>query len=115
VVTVAREREERIARNESLFRAANEQIAGWEERVREDATEPYFCECGNPKCDEKVVLRASDYERVRSDSHRFFVVPGHEIPDVETVIERHEDWAVIEKSPAVEDIVEGTDPRRHGG
>jgi hypothetical protein len=36
---------------------------------------------------------------------------GHEIPDVETVIERNEDWAIIEKAPEVTPIVEALDPR----
>jgi hypothetical protein len=112
---VARDRAERIAENESLFRAANERVAGWEERERQDATGLYFCECADPQCNEKVPLRTDDYERVRRESDRFFILPGHEIPDVETVVEHHDDWAVIVKSPGVEDIVERTDPRRQGG
>jgi hypothetical protein len=111
---MADEREQRIAENETLFRAANERITDWEERARQEATELYFCECANPRCDQKIELGASDYERVRSESNRFFVVPGHEIPDVETVIESHESWVVIEKAPEVQDIVQETDPRRHG-
>jgi hypothetical protein len=109
------ERERRIAENESLFRAANERIADWEERARQDASELYFCECADSRCDQKVKLRVSDYERVRGESDRFFVVPGHVVPDVETVVESHESWVVIEKAADVEEIVQETDPRRHGG
>ena len=112
---MATQREERIARNESLFRLANERLSEWEERDRADATEPYFCECADPECDQKVGLRATDYERVRSDSGLFFAVPGHEIPDVEAVVERHEGWVVIQKDPEVGDVVEETDPRQDGG
>jgi hypothetical protein len=112
---VATDRKARIAYNETLFRAANERVAEWEERDREDSPELYFCECADPVCEQKIALRASDYERIRSDSDRFFVVPGHEIPDVETVVERHENWVVIQKDPEVQHIVEDTDPRRHGG
>lgn len=112
---VTGEREARIALNESLFRGANERLADWEERDRGDATELYFCECANPRCNEKIPVRVADYERIRSDSDRFFVVPGHEIPDVETVAERHDGWVAIEKAPGVKEIIEGTDPRRHGG
>ena len=111
---MAREREERIAENESLFRAANERVADWEERDREHAAGLYFCECADPRCNEKVRLRPGDYERIRRDSDRFFVIPGHEVPDVETVVERHDDWAVVVKAPGVQDIVERTDPRRDG-
>jgi len=100
-----------MAENEALFRGANERMADWEERDRADGTELYFCECADPECNEKVRLRGSDYERVRSDPCHFFVVPGHEIPDVETVIEPHEDWVLIEKDSEVSEIVEATDPR----
>ena len=108
---MASDRIERLALNEALFRAANERAARWEERHRVEATELYFCECADPECREKVPLREADYERVRTHSDHFLVVPGHELVEVETVIESHDDWAVIEKDPEVREIVEATDPR----
>ena len=57
-------------------------MADWEERDRAEAAELYFCECADPECNEKGRLRGRDYERVRSESSHFFVIPGHEIPDV---------------------------------
>lgn len=109
---VASEREERIARNEAMFRVANERMADWEEQHTESPVESYFCECANTECREHVDLRKADYERVRSDSRRFAIVPGHELPDVETVIEQNDGWAIIEKAPEVSGIVEELDPRR---
>lgn len=109
---MASEREERIARNEALFREGNERMAAWEERHRTESIELYFCECADTECREKVPLAQSDYERVRSDSGHFLIVPGHEIADVETMVESHDEWAMIEKDPEVRDIAEGTDPRR---
>jgi hypothetical protein len=109
---VASDRKERLARNEALFRHANERMVDWEERHRVEATELYFCECADPECRKKVPLRESDYERVRSKSGHFFIVPGHELTDVETLIESHEAWAVIEKDPEVSEIVEATNPRK---
>jgi hypothetical protein len=108
---VASDRKERLALNEALFRAANERMADWEERHRIEATELYFCECADPECRQKVPLRESDYERIRSNSDQFFVVPGHDVADVESVIESHEEWLVVEKEPEVREIVEATDPR----
>lgn len=111
--SVASEREERLARNEAMFREANERAKEWEERHRLDSeVELYFCECANAGCLEKVSLSKADYERIRSDSDRFVIVPGHELPEVETVIERNQGWAIIEKAPEVSDIVEARDPRR---
>lgn len=112
VPPLASEHEERLALNEALFRTANERAAAWEERQDNDDVEPYHCECGDLECRQKVSLRRSDYERIRSDPCHFFVAPGHEIPDVESVIETHEDWVLIEKDPEVRDIVEVTDQRR---
>jgi hypothetical protein len=109
---VASERAERIAENESIFRLANERMAKWEERERPDARELYFCECGNAECREKVELVKADYERARGDSSTFFVVPGHEIPELEAVIEQHEEWVLVRKSPEVREQVESSDPRR---
>ena len=37
------------ARNEALFRAANERMAEWEERHTEAAGELYLCECADPR------------------------------------------------------------------
>jgi hypothetical protein len=42
----------------------------------------------------------------RPDPHRFFVRPGHETPDVETVVEREADWYVVEKPEGVGHIVD---------
>jgi hypothetical protein len=107
---VSTEREERLAKNEALFRAANERMAQWEEAHEGDSSELYFCECADAACREKVRLDKADYERVRSDSRLFFVVPGHEVADVEVVIEQNDGWTLIEKDPQVEDLVKA-DPR----
>jgi hypothetical protein len=104
------ERAERLARNEAVFRAANERMADWDEAHEADSTELYFCECADPSCREKVKLTKADYERVRADSRHFFIVAGHEVPDIETVVERHEGWSMIRKDPEVAHIVEGDDP-----
>jgi hypothetical protein len=109
---VASRREERIAENENLFREANERMASWEERDRAEAAELYFCECTDLECNEKVRVRGSDYERVRGDSSHFLVVPGHQVPDVEAVIESHDEWLLVEKEPEVDEIVEEGDPRQ---
>jgi hypothetical protein len=95
-----------------MFRFANERMSGWEELHISENAELYFCECADQDCRQKVSLRKQEYEAVRSDPRRFVIALGHEIPDVETVIEKHEGWAVIEKAPEVTETVEMLDPRR---
>ena len=108
-------REERLAFNEAMFRAGNERMAQWEERRFGEEYEEYFCECANADCHDKVKLTFTEYEHVRSDSTHFLIVSGHEVPDIETVIERHDGWMVIEKDPEVQHVVEATDMRRPDG
>jgi hypothetical protein len=110
-VGVPTAREERIANNEAIFRVGNERMAEWPERHADRSTERYLCECADATCREKVELTYSQYEYVRSNSRWFVVVPGHEVPDLETVIDEHDAWNVIEKDPEVTDIAEATDPR----
>lgn len=107
-------REERLASNETLFRFANERMAGWEERHEDGDTELYFCECTDPECKEKVALRVQDYEAVRASSRTFFVLPGHEQLEVETVVDQHEGWLVVRKPETVGEVVDTTDPRDAG-
>ncbi len=108
---MADERKQRLSLNEALFRAANERMKSWDERHEEAETEPYHCECSDLECREMLALRAADYERVRADSSHFFVAPGHQVAEVEDVVETHDDWLLVEKEQSVQAIVEATDPR----
>jgi hypothetical protein len=107
------ERDRRLGENEAIFRAANERMASWVERTPLEEVELYFCECADPSCRQKVRLSGSEYERVRSDPTHFFVAPGHEIPDEETVLESHPGWFLVEKDEAeAREVAEETDPRQ---
>ena len=107
------ERARRIGANEALFRHVNERILEVGERFGDDATVADFvCECGDASCAELVALTAAEYEAVRTSPDRFFVVPGHDIADVEDVVERHARYDVVEKhrgEPAA--VAAATDPR----
>jgi hypothetical protein len=107
------ERTRRIGENEALYRAVNEKIEGLNEAFGMVAeTMAVICECGELSCTEQITLDLPTYERVRSDPTQFVVLPGHELPDVEEVIERHEGFFVIRKAaggPA--QLARETDPR----
>jgi hypothetical protein len=107
------ERERRLGENEAIFRAVNERMVSWVERTPLEEVELYFCECADPSCRQKVRLSGSEYERVRSDATHFFVAPGHEVPDDETVVESHSNWLLVEKDePEAREVAEETDPRQ---
>lgn len=107
-------REERIARNEALFREVNERI----EQVHADAGElgsgdtfAVLCECGDQNCVEEVQLTALEYEQTRADPRQFVIVPGHSVPDVEEIVGGGEGFEVVRKHVEEAEIVERSDPR----
>ena len=107
------ERERRLASNEAMFRQVNERLeelnrtfADFTDRLR------VVCECADMACAEMIDVPAEDYERVRSEATLFIVAPGHEVADVEDVVETHETFHVVRKQegePA--HVARATDPR----
>jgi hypothetical protein len=100
--------EERVARNETLFREFNERVeglAGDSPRIR------LVCECGDLECLERLELTRTSYEQVRSDPRRFLVAPGHEDTDIEQVVARRERYFVVEKIAAAAEVAIEHDPR----
>jgi hypothetical protein len=108
---MADDRAQQIALTEAAFRIANERMARWAERHAEGERELYLCECGLQPCRQRVPLTREEYESVRSDVRRFVTVPGHAIPEVETVIQAFPDYEVVEKPTALMDLLVETDPR----
>jgi hypothetical protein len=107
------QRHERIGLNEAVFREVNERIR--EIGAAMQATDEQLdlvCECGLVHCAERIRMSVAEYERLRSDPRRFAVVPGHEVPDVEHVIERADGYDVVEKLAGdAAKLAEETDPR----
>ena len=91
-------RERRIVENEVLYREVNEAIGSLAAAPEAaGALHPWICECGDATCAERVLLSRGEYEAVRADPIAFFVLPGHEIPDVETVVLRTPRYHVVRK------------------
>jgi hypothetical protein len=101
-------RQERSAKNEALFREVNERIQEVSERLQvmpDDDRLEFRCECGRPACDDFVSLSPTEYEHVRREDDRFVIVPGHEDPEIERVVERTERYLVVDKLPQAEPLV----------
>jgi len=104
---------ERIARNEAAYRQVNEAIEAGRTAaaVQDDTPRPFACECGQLGCNQLVELTIVEYESVRAGPRRFLMVEGHQIPEVERVVERHERYVVAEKIESEGQIADETDPR----
>ena len=103
------EQRRRAAKNESLVREVNERM----EDLASSATFPAFvCECPDLECREMLPVTLEEYERVRATSNSFVVAVGHEVPEVERVIDATDRYLVVAKRAPGDAIAEDLDPRR---
>ena len=105
--------EDRLAHNEAVFRAVNERIeAGSVPRPADDPV-AFVCECAMLGCNQLVEVTIADYEAVRHDPHRFLLVPGHEVPEVEVIVRSTPAYNVVEKvGESGREAARETHPRR---
>ena len=99
---------ERAARNQSLFREVNERI---EDLSAFASFASFICECLAEGCSEAISLTLEEYEHIRSDGNRFFVLPGHEVVSVEEVVEATDRFVVVSKIGAGAQLARRLDPR----
>ena len=111
-----RTRESRLGKNEALYREVNENIAEVAGHLFGEGDGPitfrFVCECCSVACVEQVALSLDEYRSVRSEGSWFVVVPGHELPAIERVIERRGEYLVVEKTdPNAKEAALESDPR----
>ena len=98
----------KAARNQALCREVNERI---ESLATMAGDVGFLCECADIDCTETLRLSLAEYERVRSSSVRFPVKPGHDYPEVESVVEENDRYAVVQKRGKAAEVSAGLDPR----
>jgi hypothetical protein len=98
----------RLAKNETFFREANEQI---EQEITGWGEQRFLCECSTRGCVDRITLTKREYEYVRAESDQFFVVPGHENGEVELVAERFPAYLIVAKVGTAKEYADQTDPR----
>jgi hypothetical protein len=108
---VSADMQARIARNEATFRRINEDISRGRDRDDDTTLIGFVCECGKADCARLIEMTQSEYEDVRVDACQFAVVPGHEIPAVEHVVQRKDRFAVVRKNEEAGVVAKATDPR----
>jgi hypothetical protein len=97
-----------MAKNETVFRAANREIERAEQESGGGTHRPIevLCECGRQGCTGLITLTLAEYEDVHSQDDRFVVLRGHESPEIERVVEERADYLVVDKFGEAEEIVE---------
>jgi hypothetical protein len=89
------DRARRIADNERRFRVFNDAVREVGRQLQ--AAPGFSCECGDEHCIQPVNITVDEYRHVRRDARWFFVLPEHERPDVERVVERHDTYVIVQK------------------
>lgn len=104
-------RQRRLASNQALFRLVNAQVHELNEKFEDSgAGSDFVCECANTECAERVEVSLADYQRVRGNDRWFFVAPEdeHVFPEVEAVVERNEQYYIVEKVEAAAEVADET-------
>jgi hypothetical protein len=101
-----RRRQVQDAKNQSLFREVNERVRNVADQNRIDL----LCECADEDCLVTVTLTPDEYESIRANPLRFPVAPGHGVPEIERVVEEHDDYIVVEKIGLGVEVAEKLDP-----
>jgi hypothetical protein len=111
VAAVDEDRQERLAKNESLFRELNENIGALATKL--GGTEPFefICECSTSGCFERLWLTLPEYEEVRQDGTHFLLAEGHEDIEIEQVVSHQENFVIVEKDGVAGVVAEDDNPR----
>ena len=91
--------EERVARNDHVFRTANEKINAVASEHGLEGPIPFICECAEPGCMRVVRLDLDDYAEVRSNPRWFVTAPDHAKGEREAaqVVEERDGFLIVEK------------------
>jgi hypothetical protein len=105
-------RDARLAQNEIAFRDGNEVVAHGGPGLPVPTEVELICECSDRNCRRVLTMPFAEYEWLRQNPWRFVVLPGHDAPAIERVVELHPAYAIVEKHAESRSQVESADPRR---
>jgi len=104
--------ERRQIENEMIFRRANEKVGidlasldakhvadGNDQLVSDnDFVLHFICECSDEKCDARISLKLSVYQKIHLSRDSFIIKPNHQVDAIEKVILTEANYSVVEKN-----------------
>lgn len=90
----------RLIENEVIFKDVNKNIKEFiEEETAGSASTilPFYCECSNPECIERINLSTTEYERLHKGKRLYVTVVGHEFTEVEDVVKKESRFQIVQK------------------
>lgn len=90
--------EQRLIKNELIQRDENEKanqklhhILNSEDKIL------FICECSRLKCTDRIGLTNRQFYELHRNRKQFVIMPRHETVDVERVVEKTDDYYIVEK------------------
>jgi hypothetical protein len=102
----------RAARNQSLFRAINEELRHVRSAGR---TLTIACECADVDCVETLAVDVDRYAEIRREPTHFIVLRGHVYPEVERIVEDDGAITIVEKTGEAARVAAASDGKSAGG
>jgi hypothetical protein len=108
---------DRIARNQSAFREANDRLHRASADYSAGTDFPVICECADPACRALLRIRPEAYEKVRANSRWFLTLPGHHraAQGLARVVAEGDGYAVAEKIGRAGEVAEELAKRAEPG
>jgi hypothetical protein len=106
-------RDEKLARNQALFREVNERIRELASAfsISSDRRLDLVCECSDASCSSMISVPVAEYEQVRAFPARFLIYPRHDRPQLERIVDAGRGYEIVEKFGAAGSLVADLDPR----
>jgi hypothetical protein len=95
---------EQLVRNQLLLREVNERIGEVANAWGGEAPE-FLCECSNDDCAETLPVSLPKYKGIRSFPNLFMILPGHEILEVDCIVEEQAGFTLVEKTKHVDLVI----------
>jgi hypothetical protein len=113
----------RKVENEVIFREYNESVEkkfkslkemakkeGQEEFIKEkDIPLHFYCECSDIECKKRVIVKPSIYKKIHENRSKFIIICGHEIEEIEYVLDKTDEYCVIEKREKAPESIDDID------
>jgi hypothetical protein len=108
-------RQERVSRNEAMYRSVNLEVERAGEEVGEGPQDrlEILCECGEDGCNVTLDVTHAEYDEAHKERDRFMVAPGHEDEQIEHVVKRTPGYLLVDKFGDAERVAEAEE-RREG-
>jgi hypothetical protein len=91
---------QRSARNQAIFRRANEALRERYGELGVGDVVPFLCECADVRCTRTLRMTLAEFDEIRLDARLFAVVSGHARADIEAVVVRSSGYDVVVKQYA---------------